>query len=119
MGGGAGRGPHEAWAAALTGREVFVSFITVGEILRGAAMAGWSATRTAEWERRLREYTVIPGTVAVARAYGSLGARSYRQLADNDLRIAATALAFDLPIATGDERLVDVAASFGISIVTA
>jgi tRNA(fMet)-specific endonuclease VapC len=116
---GSGRGRHEGWAAVLVGREAFVSFVTVGEILRGGVKAGWPEARLAEWERRLRVYTVIPGTVVVARAYARVGARFYRQLADNDLWIAATALAFDLPIATGDGRLADVAGAFGIAIVTA
>ena len=58
---GAGRGRHAEWAAALVGRRPFVSFITVGEILRGGIMAGWSEAKVGEWERRLRVYTVTPG----------------------------------------------------------
>lgn len=114
---GAGRGRHVEWAAALAGRRPFVSFVTVGEIIRGGLRAGWSEAKLGEWERRLRSYTVIPGTIPVARAYGRIGARYYRQVADNDLWIAATALAYDLPIATGDEQLGAVAVSFGIELV--
>ena len=116
---GARRGRHAEWAAALLGRRPFVSFVTVGEILRGGVMAGWSDERMREWERRLRVYTVIPGSIVVARAYGRIGARYYRQLADNDLWIAATALAYELPIATADEQLGAVAKTFGIALVAA
>jgi predicted nucleic acid-binding protein len=116
---GSRRGRHAEWAAVLTGRQAFVSFVTVGEILRGGIKAGWSEPNTSEWERRLRAYTVIPGTVVVAREYARIGARYFRQLSDNDLWIAATALAWDLPIATGDQRLADVAGAFGISLITA
>lgn len=116
---GARRGRHAEWAAALVGRRSFVSFVTVGEIIRGGVMAGWSDERMGEWERRLRVYTVIPGSIVVARAYGRIGARYYRQMADNDLWIAATALAYELPIATADERLGTLAKTFGIALVTA
>lgn len=116
---GAGRGRHAAWAAALVGRRPFVSFVTVGEIARGGVLAGWSDAKMAEWERRLRVYTVIPGTIPVARAYGRIGARYYRQVADNDLWIAATALAYDLPIATADRQLAAVALEFGIRLLEA
>ena len=116
---GAGRGRHAEWAAALTGRRPFVSFVTVGEILRGGVIAGWSEAKVGEWERRLRVYTVIPGSILVARAYGRIGARYYRQVADNDLWIAATALAYALPIATADEQLGTIATAFGIELVAA
>lgn len=116
---GARRGRHAEWAAALVGRRPFVSFVTVGEILRGGVMAGWSEERMGEWERRLRVYTVIPGSILVARAYGRIGARYHRQVADNDLWIAATALAYGLPIATADEQLGNVAKAFGIALLRA
>lgn len=116
---GARRGRHADWAAALVGRRPFVSFVTVGEILRGGVMAGWSDERMGEWERRLRVYTVIPGSILVARGYGRIAARYYRQMADNDLWIAATALAYDLPIATADEGLAAVAKTFGVALVAA
>ena len=115
---GSGRGKHEEWSTVLVGREAFVSFVTVGEILRGGVKAGWPQVKMAEWERRLSVYTIIPGTIAVARTYARIGARFYRQLADNDLWIAATALAFNLSLATGDGRLRAVAGAFDIPLVT-
>lgn len=114
---GARRGRHAEWAAALVGRRPFVSFVTVGEIVRGGVRAGWSDVKLGEWERRLRAYTVIPGTIPIARAYGQVGARYYRQIADNDLWIAATALAYSLPLATADRQLAAVATAFGIELV--
>jgi len=114
---GAGRSRYKEWADALRGRRAFVSFITVGEIIRGGVRAGWSEAKLGEWERRLQAYTVIPGTIWVARAYGRIGARFYRQIGDNDLWIVATALAYDLPIATADEGLTAVAEAFGVQVV--
>jgi predicted nucleic acid-binding protein len=40
-------------------------------------------------------------------------------MADNDLWIAATALAYDLPIATSDRHLAAVAGAFGIRLLEA
>ena len=114
---GAARGRHAEWATVLVGRHPFVSFVTVGEIVRGGVRAGWSEAKLGEWERRLRVYTVIPGTIPIARAYGRIGARYYRQVADNDLWIVATALAYGLPIATGDRQLAAVALAFGIELL--
>ena len=114
---GSGRGPHAAWGAAIAGHRAFISFVTVGEILRGGIRAGWSETKLGEWERTLRAYTVIPGSIVVARAYGRIAARYYRQVADNDLWIAATALAYDLGLATADERLNAVAREFSIDLI--
>ena len=116
---GAGRGRPAEWAAALVGHRPFVSFVTVGEILRGGVMAGWSEAKVGEWERRIRVYTVIPGSILVARAYGRIGARYYRHVADNDLWIAATALAYQLPIATADEQLRTIASAFDIELLAA
>ena len=42
-----------------------------------------------------------------------------RQVADNDLWIAATALAYDLPIATADGQLGTLAKAFGIELLAA
>jgi predicted nucleic acid-binding protein len=116
---GAGRGPHAEWAAVLVGCQPFISFVTVGEVLRGGIMAGWSEAKAGEWERRLRAYTVIPGSISVARAYGRIGARYYRQVADNDLWIVATALAYELPIATADAQLGAIAKTFGVELLAA
>jgi len=53
------------------------------------------------------------------RRHGRIGARYYRQVADNDLWIVATALAYELPIATADQQFGTVARVFEIELLAA
>jgi predicted nucleic acid-binding protein len=86
-----------AWAA---------SAVSVGELEAGVLLASEPATRAA----RLRRLTAVLGEApilgidrAVAARYGELRAAS-RRVPTNDLWIAATALAHELTLLTGDER---------------
>jgi predicted nucleic acid-binding protein len=91
----------------LLGRFAYLSFVTVGEVLGGAQAAKFGARRLELIENAMRAYGVLPGNIAVARAYGDLWARlkdAGLPMQTNDLWIAATALAQDppLPLLTND-----------------
>jgi len=75
-----------------------LSFVTVGEIVHGTMRAGWSAKQIGDIEARLRTYQVIPGTIGVARKFAELRRWYFGQIGDNDLWIAACALAQPEPI---------------------
>jgi len=93
------------WSALVEGRTLVLPFVTVGEVLHGAVSAGWSERRISAMEDRLRAYPVIPGTYGVARKFADLRRRFHKQIGDNDLWIAACALAQPepLPLATSDD----------------
>ena len=102
-----GDAPSEALRRCADGRFLFLSFVTVGEALRGAWARGWSQKRVEALEDSLRPYGILTGNVRVARTYAELWAllrRAGTPVGDNDLWIAATALAQDppLPVLTTD-----------------
>jgi predicted nucleic acid-binding protein len=70
-------------------------------------------------EARLRAYPVIPGTFGVAAKFAELRRRFHKQMEDNDLWIAACALAQPEPLAlaTADANFDDIAAEFPLVVV--
>lgn len=97
----------EALRRCADGRFLFLSFVTVGEALRGARAGGWGPKRVEALEDSFRPYGVLSGNITVARTYAELWAllrRAGTPVGDNDLWIAATALAQDppLPVLTSD-----------------
>jgi len=98
---------YEPFRALTVNKFLFLSFVTVGEVLRGAYSRGWGERRLSALEAGLRAYGTLMGDIATARAYADLWARlksAGRAMSDNDLWIAATALAQDppLPVLTND-----------------
>ncbi len=57
---------YRRWVAEKT---IAVSFITVGELLYGAAKKGWSEGKRADLEQRLQAVAVIPFDLEVCRSY--------------------------------------------------
>jgi predicted nucleic acid-binding protein len=110
------RNPRPEWEHVVSGRTLYLSFVTVGEILHGAQ--GWSIARRDAIERRLGSWPVIPGTMSVARKYAELRARYFGQIGENDLWIAACALRQPEPIgiATADVAFNRIADDFGLVI---
>ena len=92
----------EPFAPLLLGKLPFISFVTVGEMFFGAAKANWGEPRIARMETILRRYTVIPGTYDIAQRYGHVKRAFRDQVGENDMWIAATALAHELPVVTNN-----------------
>lgn len=92
----------EPFAPLLLGKLPFVSFVTVGEMFYGAVKANWGKPRIAKMEAILRRYTVIPGTYDIAQRYGDVKRAFRDQVGGNDMWIAATALAHELPVVTNN-----------------
>ena len=92
----------EPFEPLLLGKLPFVSFVTVGEMFYGAAKANWGEPRIAKMETILRRYTVIPGTYDIAKHYGSVKKAFRDQVGENDMWIAATALAHRMPVVTNN-----------------
>jgi predicted nucleic acid-binding protein len=93
--------------ASLAGAELCVTFVTVGELHRGAAHARWGARRIGALEAWLARLTAIPGDRAVARRWGELtghGLTIGRPLPANDAWIAACCLTHGVGLATLNRR---------------
>ena len=110
------KSPRPEWDRLTTGRTLYLSFATVGEILHGAQL--WGADRRQALEDRLASWPVIPGTIGVARTFAQLRARYHSQIGDNDLWIAACALSWPdpLPLATDDGDFDRIRDEFGLVI---
>ena len=91
----------------LTGAVLLVTFVTVGELFRGAAHARWGPRRIATLTSWLEEVPAIPGDPIVARRWGELtglALRAGRPLPANDAWIAACCLVHDVALATYNRR---------------
>jgi predicted nucleic acid-binding protein len=99
--------------------EVVVSFVTVGEVIAGAAIGGWGQPKLALLELKLAACGKAVGSERVAREYGRLKARFRSSKGDNDLWIAACSLAETtaLPIVTTDTDFDEIGSEFDIAIV--
>jgi predicted nucleic acid-binding protein len=90
----------------LSGFDTVISFVTLGEMLRGARQANWGARRVAELETSLLdEFSLLPYDANVAREWARLVATCSRRgfkPGQNDAWIAATALAFDCTLVARD-----------------
>lgn len=110
----------EDLAARLIGLTVVITFVTAGELFRGAAHARWGGRRLATLTSWLDGVPLIPADAAVARRWGEVtgsALRSGRSLAANDAWIAACCLVHGLALATYNPR--DFPAIDGLQLVTA
>lgn len=88
------------------GEDWLVSLVTVGELEASVLLAADAGTRAARLRRLTAILSEVPAIAVdrvVAARYAELRAATGR-LPTNDLWIAATALAHDLTLITGDER---------------
>ena len=104
------RGTIEAvrWLRAVEPHTIYLSVITLGEVMRGVALKQKSdpraAAHLAEWLQKLRldhASRILPITDRVALEWGRIAA--LRPRGDADGLIAATAIAHDLIIVTRNE----------------
>lgn len=91
-----------------------LSFVTVGELLRGALSAGWGEARRAQLQMRIDAMTVLPFDEQVIRAYAQCTVEAVRlghplgqAVHSNDAWIAATALAHQVPLVSLNRRHFD------------
>jgi predicted nucleic acid-binding protein len=97
--------PAVAWFRRVHPSTIYLSVISLGEIMRGIALKQKSDPRTAEhfatWLRQLRHVhsdRILPITDQIAVEWGRIAAR--RRRSDTDGLIAATAIVHDLIVVT-------------------
>jgi predicted nucleic acid-binding protein len=89
----------------LVGHRLFVSFMTVAEMLEGAERARWGEARRKQLERILGGYLTIPSSRRLCELWARLRAERRRQpISGDDAWIAATALARDCPLVTHNPK---------------
>ena len=104
------RDPRVAtWRRLLLGKQVVISAQTEGEIRFGAISRRWGPARTASLDANFKRTATMPVTSETIQAFAALRAECKRlghALADKqhmgDAWVAATAIAYDLPLLAGD-----------------
>lgn len=95
------------WFTARTADDLMVSVISVAEVYEGAYGSRDPEDRLEEMRLFLQGFAIIPLTDIVLERFAEQRARLRRQgllLPDMDLFIAASALAYDLPLVTRNVR---------------
>jgi tRNA(fMet)-specific endonuclease VapC len=97
----------EAFRPYIIGRQMALSFATVGELLFWAYKKGWGANRLKILERVISEYLVLPYDYEICKNFAR--ARLQQEINGEpvgftDYWIAACALKYNIPILTNNYR---------------
>ncbi|MEM9271691.1 MAG: type II toxin-antitoxin system VapC family toxin [Cyanobacteria bacterium P01_F01_bin.143] len=95
------------YASIIQGHRLALSFMTVAELFQWAAVRNWGKERTANLEKSLTNYLIIPVDIEVCRIWGNLRAERQaigRVISPQDAWIAATAIRYDLPLVTNNAK---------------
>jgi predicted nucleic acid-binding protein len=91
----------------LAANDLCITFVTAGELYKGAIVGGWGEARRGALDVWLDLTMVLPYDGGVARTWGVLAAeaqRRGRRRPDNDTWIAACCLQDRLPLLTHNRR---------------
>ncbi len=96
----------------VQGKNLCVSFVTVGELLFGAYKGGWTEAKIEGMKGRLRSVVIVPYDYLLCQTYASLKSELRRVhkglcIADNDFWIAACAVRHSIPLVTNNRRHFD------------
>ncbi|MGH3499355.1 MAG: type II toxin-antitoxin system VapC family toxin [Nocardioidaceae bacterium] len=98
------RGRLPTWLAkGLAGRTMFVTFVTVGELMKWAEVYHWGIRKRTVLVEWLGRTVILPYDPRVAYQWGSLSGAAQergRPRPQNDTWVAACCLVEDLPLAT-------------------
>lgn len=110
-----------ALAARLAGRQLLVTFVTIGELTQWAKLRHWGPSNRELLSAWLSNKPVLPSARGVAVIWGELSAAATqrgRPRPVNDTWIAACCLAYGLPLATLNAKdFVDFAEHHGLLLI--
>lgn len=90
----------ERYRKHCTGRLLCVSFVTLAELLRWPLVRGWGPERVAALKQTIARYAVLPFDEDMCLRWAEIASRPGRPMNYHDSWIAATALAYDVPLIT-------------------
>ena len=91
----------------IQGNRLALSFMTVAELFQWAAIRNWGQQRTANLEKSLTNYLIIPVDIELCHIWGNLRAERQtigRVISPQDAWIAATAIRHKLPLVTNNAK---------------
>jgi predicted nucleic acid-binding protein len=108
--------------ARLAGRRPLITFVTLGEMTKWAAVRQWGNKSRQELADWLSPIPVLPGDDTVAVTWGQLSAAAHRRgrpRPQNDMWIAACCLTHDLPLSTLNVKdYIDFTQHHGLRLIT-
>jgi predicted nucleic acid-binding protein len=111
----------ERLKAAVAGRSVAVTFVTVAELTKWTLVRHWGPRRLADMQTFLASLVVLPYGDTVATTWGGLQARAQlrgRPRSANDTWIAACCLIRRLPVARLNQKdFADFAEHEGLAVI--
>jgi toxin FitB len=90
-------------AARLAGRQPLLTFVTIGELTQWTRLRHWGQRNLSMLDAWLIDKPVIPAAKTIAVTWGELSAAATqrgRPRPVNDTWVAASCIAYDLPLAT-------------------
>lgn len=109
-----------AYRPHLTGRLLGISFMTLAELERWPLERDWGASKRAELSRHLQSYAVLPVSRELCIKWAEVttfARRKGRPIQTADAWIAASALYYDVPLITNNQR--DYSMVDGLRIIAA
>ena len=91
------------YAPLLRNNRLAISFMSAAELFQCAVIRNWGTPRTAQLERAIATYLLIPPDLELCRVWGRIRAEQQQlghTIDSQDAWIAATALHFTLPLVT-------------------